>query len=181
MSYKLVFLLLISVANLSCTTGGVSNKSMSVDSLNAQAELKAAYINSEKILQNAPQAVKAIELMKKEFQTRERALRDLAQNTQSQEESLRKEGAIMSDAQKKKIENEILEKKRKIRFDTQSLKEDVDLRRKQEIQKVRTSITAVINSYGKKHGYHLIFTEGVAFASDKVDITDEILEELKKM
>lgn len=149
-------------------------------SLNAQAELKAAYINSAKILQEAPQAIAAVEQMKKEFQSREANLRSLAQEVQNQEASLEKDGAIMSAEQKKRNSDDILAKKRKIRFDAQSLKEDVDLRRKQEIQKVRTSITSVINSYGKKHGYDLIFTEGVAFAADKVNITDAILKELKK-
>lgn len=149
-------------------------------SLNAQAELKAAYINSAKILQESPQAIAAVELMKKEFQGRESALRTLAQDASTQEANLKKDGAIMSPEQKKKANEEILMKKRKIRFDAQSLKEDVDLRRKQEVQKVRNSITAVINSYGKKNGYDLIFTEGVAFAADKVDITEEILKELKK-
>ncbi len=154
--------------------------SFALFSLNAQAELKAAYINSAEILQKAPQAIEAVEKMKKEFSARETALRTLAQEVQSQEESLKKDGAIMSAEQKKRNEDEILEKKRKVRFDAQSLKEDVDLRRKQEIQKVRASITSVINEYGKKHGYDLIFTEGVAFAADKVNITEEILKELKK-
>jgi len=149
-------------------------------SLNAQAELKAAYINSAEILQKAPQALSAVDAMKKEFQSRETALRTLAQEVQGQEASLQKDSAIMSADQKKKVESEILEKKRKIRFDAQSLKEDVDLRRKQEIQKVRQSITQVIQSYSKKHGYDLVFTEGVAFAADKVNITEEILKELKK-
>ncbi len=154
--------------------------SFALFSLNAQAELKAAYINSAEILQKAPQAIEAVELMKKEFSARETALRSLAQEVQSQEESLKKDGAIMSAEQKKRNESEIMEKKRKIRFDAQSLKEDVDLRRKQEIEKVRTAITTVINDYGTKHGYDLIFTEGVAFAADKVNITEEILKALKK-
>jgi outer membrane protein len=153
---------------------------IAIFSLSAQAEIKAAYINSAKILQQAPQAIAAVEQMKKEFSDRENLIRKMAKETQEQEANLKKDGAIMSAEQKKRIENEILEKKRKIRFDAQSLKEDVDLRRKQEIQKVRSSITTVIQNYAKKKGYDFIFTEGVAFASDKVNITDEILKELKK-
>jgi outer membrane protein len=153
---------------------------IAIFSLSAQAEIKAAYINSAKILQQAPQAIAAVEQMKKEFSDRENLIRKMAKETQEQEANLKKDGAIMSAEQKKRIENEILEKKRKIRFDAQSLKEDVDLRRKQEIQKVRSSITSVIQNYAKKKGYDFIFTEGVAFASDKVNITDEILKELKK-
>ena len=154
--------------------------SIALLSFNVQAELKAAFINSALILRDAPQAISAVEKMKKEFQGRENDLRALAEETQKQEDNLNKDGAIMSADQRKKIESEIMEKKRKIRFDAQSLKEDVDLRRKQEIQNLRTSITAVINQYAKDHKYDLIFTEGVAYAAEKVDITEEILKELSK-
>ncbi len=154
--------------------------SISLFSTSALAELKAAFINSAIILQKAPQAVQAVQTMQDEFKDREQALRDLAQEAQTQENNLQKDGAIMSAEQKEKIENEILEKKRKIRFDAQSLKEDVDLRRKQEIQKLRDSISSVIKKYAEDNGYDLVFTEGVAFAADKVNITDEILKELGK-
>lgn len=144
------------------------------------AELKAAFINSAIILQQAPQAKEANEAMVNEFKDREQALRKLADEINTAEENWKKDSAIMSAEQKKKMENELLEKKRKLRFDAQSLKEDVDLRRKQEIQKLRTSITQVINDYAKAKGYDLVFTEGVAYADEKVDITDEILKELEK-
>lgn len=147
-------------------------------STSAYAELKAAFINSAIILQQAPQAKEAAESMQKEFQGREQALRDLAEEIKKAEENWQKDSAIMSAEQKKKNENELLEKQRKLRFDAQSLKEDVDLRRKQEIQKLRVSISQVINDYAKKKGYDLVFTEGVAYADDKVNITNDILKEL---
>lgn len=144
----------------------------------SHAELKAAFINSATILQKAPQALSAVESMQKEFKDREQSLRDLAEKIKTSEENWQKDSAIMSDDQKKKLENELIENKRKLRFDAQSLKEDVDLRRKQEISKLRTSISKIINDYAIKNGYDLIFTEGVAFAADKVNVTDEILKEL---
>jgi len=153
---------------------------IAIFSLTAQADIKAAYINSAKILQESPQAIAAVDKLKSEFSDRENAIRKLAKETQDKEANLKKDGAIMSAKQKKSIENEILEKKRKIRFDAQSLKEDVDLRRKQEIEKVRSAITSVIQAYAKKKGYDFVFTQGVAFASDKVNITADILKELKK-
>ena len=146
----------------------------------ASAELKAAFINSAIILQEAPQAQQAIADMKTEFQDREQALRVLSEEIQKEEQNLQKDAAIMSPEQKKKMGEALLEKKRKLRFDAQSLKEDLDLRRKQEIQKLRNSISAVIQEYAKSQGYDLVFTEGVAYADEQVNITDEILEELKK-
>lgn len=39
----------------------------------------------------------------------------------------------------------------------------------------------MIQAYGKQQGYDFIFTDSsIAYASDAVNITDEILEELKK-
>ena len=152
----------------------------SLTAFSAQAEIKAAYLDSTMILQKAPQALKAIEAMKSEFSAREQSLRTSAEAVKKQESDLQKDGAIMSSEQRSRIEKEIIEKKRKIQFDAQSLKEDVDLRRKQEIQSLRTTISAVIQKYAKDKGYDFIFTEGVAFAADKVNITNEILKELEK-
>lgn len=144
----------------------------------SNAELKAAFINSSIILQKAPQAIEAVASMQKEFKEREQSLRDLAESIKTREENWQKDSAIMSADQKKKMENELIEDKRKLRFDAQSLKEDVELRRQQEMTKLRTSISKVINDYAEKNGYDLIFTEGVAYAADQVNITDEILKVL---
>ena len=153
---------------------------LSLTALTAQAELKAAYLDSAMILQKAPQAIKAIEAMKSEFASREQTLRSAAEALKTQETNLQKDGAIMSPDQRTRLEKEIVEKQRKLRFDAQSLKEDVDLRRKQEIQKLRTTISAVIQNYAKSKGYDFVFTEGVAFAADKINITQDILKELEK-
>ena len=146
----------------------------------AAAELKAAYINSAIILQQAPQAIQANEDMNREFESRQKLLREKAVRIQSRESVLQKDGASMSTEQKAKIKSEILESKRKLGLETQSLQEDIDVRRKQEIKKMREFISAVIHKYSKKNGYDFVFTEGVAYASDNVNITEEILRELRK-
>ena len=73
-----------------------------------------------------------------------------------------------------------IQEKRQFQFDQQSVKEDLQLRRKQLIQELQKLISDVIRSYGEKNGYDFIFTEGVAYASDSVNITEEILKELAK-
>ena len=155
--------------------------SLSLISTASYAELKAAFINSAIILRDAPQAKAASDAMMDEFKDREQKLRDEDAALKQAAANWEKDSAIMSDEQKQKKQEELLEKQRKLRFDAQSLKEDVDLRRQQEIQKLRESITGVIKKYAKDNGYDLIFTEGVAYADEQVDITDEILEVLKDM
>ncbi len=140
---------------------------------------KSAFINSAIILQQSAPAVAAVKQMQDEFREREVSLRKLGEEIREKDSAYEKDKAIMSASKKKQVESEILELKRKLRFDAQSLKEDIDLRKKQTVLKLRATIQEVIKAYGKDKGYDFIFTEGVAYADDSVNITDEILEKLK--
>jgi outer membrane protein len=148
--------------------------------LSANAAGKSAFINPAIILEQAPQARAASKALENEFKQLEADLRSRAIKIQEMEKNYQKDSAIMSAAQKKKIEGEIIQKKRQFQFDQQSVKEDLQLRRKQLIQEMQKTISDVIRSYGEKNGYDFIFTEGVAYASDSVNITEEILKELAK-
>ena len=49
------------------------------------------------------------------------------------------------------------------------------------LQQVQASVKAVIQAYGEKKGYDFIFTDAsIAYASDAVNVTQEILKELQK-
>ncbi len=148
--------------------------------LSANAAGKSAFINPAIILEQAPQARAASKALENEFKQLEADLRSRAIKIREMEKNYQKDSAIMSAAQKKKIEGEIIQKKRQFQFDQQSVKEDLQLRRKQLIQEMQKTISDVIRSYGEKNGYDFIFTEGVAYASDSVNITEEILKELAK-
>ncbi len=140
----------------------------------------SAYINPAIILKEAPQAVAASKAMEAEFKGRELELRALLKEVNSKEERYNKDRAIMSEVKRKKAEEDIIAQKREFRFAQQSLKEDLQIRRKDEVRKLQKTISGVIQAYGKKKGYDFIFTEGVAYAAESVNITDEILKELKK-
>jgi outer membrane protein len=148
--------------------------------LSANAAGKSAYINPAVILEQSPQARAASKALENEFKQRELDLRTRAIKIQEMEKNYQNDSAIMSAEQKKKVESDIIQNKRKFQFDQQSVREDLQLRRKQLVQELQKSISDVIRSYGEKNGYDFIFTEGVAYASDSVDITDEILKELAK-
>ena len=139
---------------------------------------KSAYLNPAIIMEQSPQAIAASKELEDEFMQRELNLRIEATSIKQLEENYRKDNAIMSAEQKKKTEETIIQKKRKFQFDQQSIREDLQIRRQQLIKKLQQTISAVIRDYGKANGYDFIFTEGVIYASDSVNITDEILKEL---
>lgn len=153
---------------------------ISLISLSVNAADKLAFINPAVLMEKSPQAINAANKMKDEFKDREANLREQVTAIQTMEKTYKNDGAIMSDDQRKKAEESIIQSKRKFQFDQQSIKEDLQKRRGQLIQEIQKDISGVIQEYGKENGYDFIFTDGVAFASAAVDITDDILKELQK-
>jgi outer membrane protein len=148
--------------------------------LGASAAGKLAFINPAIIIERSPQSQAASKVLKEEFLQRETDLRAMAKKIQGLESKYQTDGAIMSAEQKKKAEAEIIQGKRKFQFDQKSLQEDLQSRRRVLLQEIQTSISAVIREFGKKNGYDFIFTEGVAYADEAVNITDDLLKELSK-
>lgn len=150
-------------------------------SFSLHAAGKNAFINSKVLLEQSPQAIAANNELKKQFGEREQNLRTLAQSIQEMEKTYQNDSAIMSAEQKKKAEDNIIQNKRRFQFEQQSLKEDLQAKQRELLQQVQVSIKAVIQSYGKAQGYDFIFTDAsIAYANDSVNITDQILQELKK-
>ncbi|MFZ9039689.1 MAG: OmpH family outer membrane protein [Gammaproteobacteria bacterium] len=154
---------------------------LAVLSFNLNAAGKSAFINSKVLLEKSPQAIAANTELQKQFGEREQSLRNLAKSIQEMEQTYKSDSAVMSDEQKKKAEDNIIQNKRRFQFEQQSLKEDLQTKQRELLQQVQVSIKTVIQAYGKQQGYDFIFTDSsIAYASDAVNITDEILEELKK-
>jgi len=148
--------------------------------LGASAAGKLAFINPAIIIEKSPQSQAASQTLKEEFSEREASLRALAKKIQALESQYQTDNAIMSAENKKKAEDAIVQSKRQFQFDQKSLEQDVQSRRGVLLQEIQRSISAVIREFGKKNGYDFIFTEGVAYADETVDVTDEILKALSQ-
>ena len=154
---------------------------LSLLSFSVSAAGKSAFINSKELLEKSPQAIAANQQLKQQFGEREQSLRKLAEGIQQMERTYQTDSAIMSEDQKRKAEDNIVQNKRRFQFEQQSLKEDLQSKQRELLQGVQASIKTVIQAYGNKHDYDFIFTDtSIAYASDAVDITDAILQELNK-
>jgi outer membrane protein len=150
-------------------------------SFSLSAAGKSAYINTKLLLEKSPQAMAANDMLQKQFGGRDQSLRKLAQDIKKMEQTFKNDSAIMSSEQKKKAEDNIIQNKRRFQFEQQSLKEDLQAEQKELLQKLQVTIRKIIQAYGETHGYDFIFTDAsIAYASDTVNITAEILKELEK-
>ena len=150
-------------------------------SMSVQAEGKLAFIDIKLILEKSPQAMAANAQLKEQFGAREQSFRKLVQEIQQMEKTYKTDGAIMSAEQKKKAEENIIQKQRRVKFEQQSLKEDLQRMQRELSQGVQSALRDIIEAYGTANSYDFIFTDSsVAFASDAVNITDDILKEMQK-
>jgi len=150
-------------------------------SINLHAAGKSAFINSKVLLEKSPQAIAANSRLQKQFGDRDQSLRKLAQDIKEMEKTFKNDNAIMSAEQKDKAKENIIQNKRRFQFEQQSLKDDLQAKQRELLQELQVSIKKVIQAYGEANGYDFIFTDAsIAYASDAVNITDEIIKELEK-
>lgn len=143
-----------------------------------QAQVKVGFVNISKVLDKAPQAETARERIEQEFAPRDRELLEQQKEVRAMEDKLVKNGAVMSASERQRQESEIRSLKREIRRLQDEFREDLNLRRSQELSKLQRKVTEVIQELAKAENYDLIVTDGVIYAGERVDITDKVIGQL---
>ncbi len=145
------------------------------------AEVKVGYVDAARLLEEAPQAKRATQRLKEEFAPREDEMIAIQNELKQMEERLNRDGAIMSEAERRRISMDILARKRELRRLQEDFREDINLRRNDAIGNLQQLIKQAIEEVGRKGKFDLIFYEGIAYANPELDITDRVLEGLKRL
>lgn len=147
----------------------------------AQAQdLKIGFVNPARVSAESPQAEAARRKLEQEFAPRDEELVDLQKDLQEMEDKLSRDGAIMNEAERRELERKIVERKREIRRMQEAFREDFNIRRNEELSDLQSRIVDTITKVAKERGFDLVVSDSVIYASDKVDITNLIIERLKK-
>ena len=144
------------------------------------AEIKIGFVKVDEILKNAPQAEVSNKKLEKEFTARTEKLKKEISDLNDKENKFRKDSLTFSDKEKEKKQREFQQTRIDIQRSERELREDIDLRRREEIGKLQMQVTKVIEKLSERDKFDLILYTGVAYASDKVNITDLVLKELSK-
>lgn len=146
-------------------------------SINAE-ELKIGIVDVNKILKDAPQTLSANKKLEKEFSSRTEKLKTKIKTLEADGKKFQKESLTMSDDQREKAERGLQQRRIEIQRDERELREDMDLRRREEIGDLQEKINLTIDKIAADEKYDLILYNGIAFASSKVDMTEQIIKAL---
>lgn len=139
-----------------------------------------AFVNVAKILDEAPQAVAANTRLEKEFEARNAALIELRKELRGLEDRLAQEGVTMSESQLHRLERDIRNRKREIRRSQEDYREDLNIRRNEELNRLQKRVYESIVALAKKDNYDIVVGDGVIYASKAVDVTVKVLKLLEQ-
>mgnify|MGYP006226338631 CR=1 FL=1 len=142
-------------------------------------DYKIGVVNAIRILEQSPQAEKMRKQIEKEFAPRDRELVSSAKKLKELEDRLTKDAAIMSESERKKLERDIVNQRRDLKRSQDEFREDLTFRRNEEIAKIQKEIVDSINQVAKSAAFDVVLSEGVIFASAKVDISQKVIDHLR--
>ncbi len=144
------------------------------------AETKLGFVNVEQILKEAPQTAESGKKLEKEFSGRQKELEAMAKQIKDTEVSLDKDSLTMSETDRRNKERDLSNVKIEFQRKQRELREDVNLRKNEELGALQERINKAVTSVSEAEGYDLVVYSGVAYSSKKVDITDKVLKALGK-
>ncbi len=149
-------------------------------SLSVYADLKVGFVQVDKILQEAPQTIESNKKLEKEFSSRTDKLKADVKSLKERESSFSKDALTMKDSERDTKEKSLSQLRVDVQRKERELREDINIRRNEELGGLQEQINKAVTSVAKAEGFDLVLYNGVAYASEKIDITDKILKSLGK-
>lgn len=145
----------------------------------AHAEGKIGYVDMSTLINNSPQILDATRTLTAEFEDQNNKISQQASDLKVLEDSISKEGNFMTPDKLAELQERARILDRQVRRAKEDLKDAITIRNSQMVDEVQNQIKKVVSSYAEKNGYDAILINAILYANEKIDITDEILQQLR--
>ena len=148
-------------------------------SVNAQ-NLKIGFIDTEQVLANLTQYKQSVNTISLEFEPKKQELLDLFKyiellrvNIESNKKASNSDSDLIELSKLKKLE-------KSFEKETELWQKSMNSKKINLLNKIENLINTTINEFALEEGYDLILYKDVAFVSNKVNITQKIIEKIEK-
>jgi outer membrane protein len=143
----------------------------------AIADTKIGFVNTERLLREAPLSVAAQKKLEREFATREQELQKIAKQARDLQAQLDKDGVTMSESERKAKERDLGNLNRDLQRQGREFREDLNLRRNEELGQIQDRARKAIQDIAKAEKFDIILEQAV-YVDPKSDITDRVMKAL---
>lgn len=146
----------------------------------ASDAVNVAFVNITQVLEMAPQADAVRETLGQEFAARDVDLAAGDKKLELLKQRLERDDAVMDEEERRKLERELLTQEREMKRSHEEYNEDRNIRKNEELAKMQREIRLTIVTLAKELGYDIVLESGVMYASERVDITGQVITRLKQ-
>ena len=143
----------------------------------AAGELKIGFVNTERVFREAAPAKRAQQALEREFSNRNAELAKVEKQGRDLQNELERENVTMPESARREKERALADISRNFQRLQREIREDLNLRRNEELAKVQERATRIINQIAEQEKFDLIVQEAV-FASTRIDITEKVIRAL---
>ncbi len=143
------------------------------------ADLKIGVVSVERILTEAPQVDAVNTSMLERFGPQRDELQKAEKEITKMQENYKRNELVMTEDKLNDLKKEIIMNIQKLKQQEAVLTQEVGTVRNQELAVLQTQVRGIIDDIAKKGKYDLVLSEGVAFSSPKLDITNKVLDKMK--
>lgn len=144
------------------------------------AEPRIGVVNMAQLLQQSPQAQQATEEMKKKFAGRQKELMAEQQQIENLQNQIKRNGVVMSAAQLQELQKKLDKLEQAYGRKQSDYLDDFNSQRNEKLGELQRDILKAVQEFAKSQNYNLIIGEGVFYADRTVDVTDQVLAQLRK-
>jgi outer membrane protein len=141
------------------------------------ADMKIGFVNTERVFREAAPAKRAQQKLEREFAARNAELGKIEKQGRDLQSELERDNVTMTEAVRRDKERQLADISRNFQRLQREIREDLNLRRNEELASVQERATRVINQIAEQEKFDLIIQEAV-FASGRIDITDRVIKAL---
>ena len=149
-------------------------------STNAE-NIKIGFIDTNQVVTSLSQYKASIDEISSEFEPKKQELLDLYNHIELVRTKI---DEILKSDSNKSIEDELAKLsnlEQSFRKETEFWQNTMNNKKIDLLKEIEILVNQTINEYAKRENYDLILYENVAFVSDKVDISKEIIAEIEKL
>jgi outer membrane protein len=139
--------------------------------------MKIGFVNTERVFREAAPAKRAQQVLEREFSARNVELSKVEKQGRDLQQELERENVTMPEATRREKERQLADISRNFQRMQREMREDLNLRRNEELARLQERATRVINQIAEQEKFDLVIQEAV-FASSRIDITDRVIRAL---
>ena len=141
----------------------------------AAQDMKIGVVSLPALIERAPQTKIAMDALQEEFAPRQREFLAKQKEFEDLTAKAQKDFAVMGETERRNAEKDLRDLQREVTRLQSEFRDDLNLRQNEEYGLLQRAMLKEVQDYAQEQGYDLIVGDGVLFASNAVNITEQVL------